>query len=117
MVDDGLIRIAAIGNLNAMGFDFVAMVLIKVKPGTVDAVASALAGYASVRFVAVLFGGADIVIQTLHNTLDELHGFVRNRLPVDLPDIVSVETFPEVRTIKSSWDWNTWFSLQQGRPK
>ena len=36
-----------------------------------------LAEYQSIRFVAILFGGADIVIQTLHTTLDELHEFVQ----------------------------------------
>lgn len=117
LTDDGLIRITAIGNLNRMGFDVVAMVLIKVRPGSVDACAAALAEYRSVRFVAMLFGNADIVIQTLHNTLDELHGFVRNQIPQDLPDVVSIETYPEVRTIKSSWSWDSWFELQQGEPE
>lgn len=117
MAEEKLMRITAIGNLNKMGFDAVAMVLIKVKPGRVEACADALAEYPSIRFVAILFGDADIVIQTLHTTLDDLHEFVRNRLPNDLPDIISFETYPEVRTIKSSWNWSSWFDLQQDKPK
>ncbi len=117
LAEDDLIRITAIGNLNRMGFDVVAMVLIKAKPGSVEACAEALAEYQSVRFVAILFGAADIVIQTLHTTLDELHVFVRNQIPKDIPDIISIETYPEARTIKSSWNWGSWFELLQDRPK
>ena len=115
LTDEGLIRITAIGNLNAMGFNAVAMVMIKVRPGAVDTCAAKLAEYSAVRFVAIIFGNADIVVQTIHSTLDELHRFVRIRLPQDLPEIVSTETFPEVRTIKSSWNWDTWFDLQEGK--
>lgn len=117
MAEEKLMRITAIGNLNKMGFDAVAMVLIKVKPGHVEECAAKLAEYQSIRFVAILFGGADIVIQTLHTTLDELHEFVRNQLPKDLPEIISFETYPEVRTIKSSWNWSSWFDLQQGKTR
>ncbi len=111
-----LIRITAIGNLNKMGFG-VAMALIKVRPGTVEACAAALAEYHSIRFVAILFGAADIAIQTLHTTLEELHVFVRSTLPNDIPDIISIEAYPEVRTIKSSWNWSSWFDLLQDKPE
>lgn len=113
LTEEGFIRVTAIGNLNALGFDVVAMVMIKVRPGTVDACADALAAYPSIRFVAILFGGADISIQTIHNTLEELHAFVRNTLPHEIPDIVSIDTFPEVRTVKSSWNWDDWFNLKK----
>lgn len=116
MAEESLIRITAIGNLNKMGFG-VAMALIKVRPGTVDACAAALADYPSIRFVTILFGGADIAIQTLYTTLEELHVFVRNTLPNDIPDILSIETYPEVRTIKSSWNWSTWFDLLGDKPE
>ncbi len=110
LTEKGLIRIAAIGNLISLGFDAVAMIMIKVKPGKVDEYAQGIAEYSSVRFVAILLGNADIAIQSLHNSLEELHEFVRNELPSRFPDIVSIEVFPEIKTIKSSWTWKDWFS-------
>lgn len=110
MTGDGLIRIAAIGNLLSLGFDAVAMIMIKVKPGRVEDYANAIAEYSSVRFVAILFGNADLAVQSLHHSLEELHEFVRIELPGRFPDILSIEVFPEVKTIKSSWTWNDWFS-------
>lgn len=112
MSDEGLIRIAAIGNLLALGFDVVAMIHFKVRADKIDAYAERMASYPSVRFVAVSIGNADIIIQSLHNNLNELHEFIRGDLPRELPEIVSTEIFPQVRTIKSAWSWDAWFELQ-----
>jgi Lrp/AsnC family transcriptional regulator for asnA, asnC and gidA len=115
LTESGLIRITAVGNLFALGFDVVAMLHIKAPPHLIDSCASAIAEYPFVRFVTITFGAADIIAQSLHASMESLHSFVRNELPARLPDITSVEIFPQVQTLKSSWSWETWFELQQDK--
>lgn len=113
LTDSGLIRIAAVGNFIALGFDVVALIHLKVPPAFVDDYARRIAEYASVRFVSISFGSADIIVQSLHTTMHSLHNFIRNEMPAQLPHITSVEVFPLVETLKSSWTWETWFGLEQ----
>ena len=112
LTEDDLIRITAIGNLQALGFDVVAMVHFKVLPGRVEEYAQVISEYAAVRFVSISLGNADIIFQSLHANIASLHDFVRNELSRRMPDIVSTEIFPLVKTLKSSWTWEAWFNLQ-----
>lgn len=113
LTSDGLIRITAIGNLQSLGFDVIAMVHFKVLPSRIEDYARIIAEYAAVRFVSISLGNSDIIFQSLHTSIPSLHDFVRNELPRRLPDIVSTEIFPLVKTLKSSWTWEAWFELQQ----
>lgn len=112
LTDAGLIRITAVGNLFSLGFDVVALLHIKAPPHSIDSCARAIADYPFVRFVTITFGATDIIAQSLHASMESLHNFVRNELPARLPDITSVEIFPQVQTLKSSWSWDAWFELQ-----
>jgi Lrp/AsnC family transcriptional regulator for asnA, asnC and gidA len=113
LTESGLIRITAVGNLFSLGFDVVAMLHVKARPNCIDGCARAIAEYPFVRFVTITFGATDIIAQSLHSSMESLHNFVRNELPARLPDIMSVEIFPQVQTLKSSWSWDAWFELQQ----
>jgi len=112
LTGDDLIRITAIGNLQALGFEVVAMVHFKVMPGRVEEYAQIISEYAAVRFVPISPRNADIIFQSLHANIASLHDFVRNELSRRMPDIVSTEIFPLVKTLKSSWTWESWFDLQ-----
>jgi Lrp/AsnC family transcriptional regulator, regulator for asnA, asnC and gidA len=117
LTDSGLIRIAAVGNFIALGFDTVAMLHIKVRPDQVDACARKLADFPSVRFVSISFGSTDIIAQSLHATSQSLHHFVRTVLPAALPEITALEVFPLVETVKSAWSWDRWFDLERDDPE
>lgn len=109
---EGLIRITAIGNLQALGFDVVAMVNLRVPPRRIEEYAALIAEYTAVRFVAISMGNADIIFQSLHTNIQNLHTFVRTELPAKMPDILSMEVYPLGKTLKSSWTWDAWFHLQ-----
>ena len=112
--EEGLARITLVGNLIELGFEAVAMILLKVPPNRVEEYADRIAQYPFVRFVAISLGTADIMFQSLHTDLPELHSFVRNELPCSLPDIVSVEVLPQVKTVKSA-SLDAWFELPNAR--
>ncbi len=109
LVELGYIRITAVGNPLRLGFDVVAITLIRVRPGTVEEVAARLAEFANVRFVGMSFGSADIIIQTLHANVQSLLKFIGTTLPAAAPGIASTETFQLAEVLKSSWDWRAWF--------
>lgn len=106
----GLIHITAVGDPLQLGVEVIAIVLVRVRPGTVAQTAAHLAKLPHVRFVGTSFGQADIVLQTLHGSVKALHAFVSEELPRRCPDISSTETFQLAEVVKSSWDWREWFS-------
>lgn len=110
MIDRGLIRISAVGSPLDLGFEAVAVVLIQVKPGASEEVAKKLAAIPHVRFVGTSFGSADIVIQTIHTTMQDLYSFVSNGLPEISPSIIRTETFQITNVVKSAWTWDDWLS-------
>ncbi|MEJ2666935.1 MAG: Lrp/AsnC family transcriptional regulator [Deinococcales bacterium] len=111
--DRRLIHITAVGDPLQLGVEAAAIILVRVRPGTVAQTASTLARLPYVRFVGTSFGQADIVIQTLHGSVKELHAFVTEELPSHCPDITSTETFQLAEVMKSSWDWREWFAQSE----
>ena len=113
LITDGLIHITAVGDPLKLGVNVMSVILIKVKPGTVKETAEKIARYSNVRFVGTSFGAADIIIQTLHPSIEALHRFVTEELPGAAAQIVSTETFQLVDRVKSSWHWQAWFDQQR----
>lgn len=110
MIDRGLIRISAVGSPLNLGFEAVALVLIQVRPGAIEDVAKRLADIPHVRFVSTTFGSADISIQTIHPTIQDLYAFISNELPEMMGSaIIRTETFQLTNVMKSSWTWDDWW--------
>jgi len=42
-------------------------------------------------------------------TLESLHRFISQEVPRAAPAITKTETFQLARTVKSTWNWRTWF--------
>lgn len=113
LVANDLIRITPVGNMLALGIDVVAAVHLRVRPGTAEKVARALAERPNIRFVAMTFGSADIIIQILHKDAASLRDFINHELPRIAPDVTATETFQTSKVIKSSWTWGDWFEYQE----
>ncbi len=112
LTETGLIRVTAVGDMFNLGFDVIAMIHLNIRPDKIDEYAARIAEYSYVRFVAISVGKADIILQSLHNSMHDLHAFTRNELLQNLPDITAMEIFPLVQRVKSSWSWDAWFDLQ-----
>lgn len=112
LTEEGLIRITAVGDPQKLGVHINAISLIRVTPGGIKETAERLKKFPNVRFVGTSFGAADIIIQTLHSSLQELHSFVSETIPKIAPDVSSTETFQIAEVKKSSWEWRAWFEAQ-----
>lgn len=112
LLERGLIHITAVGDPLSLGVNVVAISLIRVRPGHVKEAAERLTRFPNVRFVGSSFGSADIIIQTLHSSVQELHAFISQTVPEAVPEVTSTETFQLAEVLKSSWDWRAWFEQQ-----
>jgi Lrp/AsnC family transcriptional regulator, regulator for asnA, asnC and gidA len=108
----GLIHITAVGDPQKLGVSVNAISLIRVKPGTTKETAERLSSFPNVRFVGISFGSADIIIQTLHASVQELHEFISLHVPKAIPAVTATETFQLADVLKSSWDWREWFAQE-----
>lgn len=115
LMDEGYVKVTAVGNAQRLGIDMVAVTLLRLEPGHVKEAADHLAAYPNVRFVGMSFGSADVIIQTLHRSQKGLHRFLTEELPTALPAIRSMETFQLAEVVKSSWDWEAWLNLASER--
>jgi len=114
LIDRGMIHITAVGDPLRLGVEVAAISLIRVRPGHIIAAANLLASFPNVRFVGTSFGSADIIIQTLHSSAQELHHFIADQVPKAIPEVISTETFQLAEVLKSSWEWRTWFEGEAG---
>ncbi len=111
LMEEGYIRVTAVGNALRLGVDVMALTLLRVEPGHVSETAAILAEYRNVRFVGMSFGSADVIIQTLHRSQRDLHRFLSEEVPAKATAIRSMETFQLAEVVKSSWDWEAWLNL------
>ena len=111
LMEEGYIRVTAVGNALRFGNTVMALTMLRVEPGHVTEVAEKLATYRNVRFVGMSFGSADVIIQTLHRSQKDLHRFLVDEVPAAAPAIKSMETFQLAEVVKSSWDWEAWLNL------
>jgi Lrp/AsnC family transcriptional regulator for asnA, asnC and gidA len=106
-------KVTVVGNPLALGVGVGAMILLRVAPGQLRRTAETITGFTSVRFVALSFGRGDLIIQTLHKGISELHEFVSETLPNAAPAITSTETLQLAEVMKSSWHWGDWFDYME----
>ncbi len=111
MVEGGLLEVVATGDPMKFGIAVDAVTLIKTRPGEAEAVAKALTQLDEVRYVGLGIGSADVVIESLHPSIDELYRFLSQAIPA-IEGITAHETIQIVRIFKSTWDWRAWLKRQ-----
>lgn len=107
--DEDLIRVTLVGSPLALGVGVSAMTMMRVRPGHVRETAEVLSQLKNVRFVGLSFGPADVMIQSLHKDVADLHHFVSELIPQVAPAVTSTDTFQLAEVMKSSWTWGDWF--------
>lgn len=107
MVEGGLLKVLATGDPRKFGIQIDTLTLIKTNPRTVESVARALSELEAVRYVGIGIGSADVVIESLHPSIDSLYRFLSNTLPA-IKGVSSYETIQIARILKSEWDWKAW---------
>lgn len=104
LVKTGVIRISAIPNPHAVGYDIVADVLVEVEPGLIDRVARTLAQHEEVSYVATSIGENDVSVQIVAHTNQEVYAFATEVIG-KLPGVRKTTTSIVPLTLKDVYQW------------
>jgi len=99
LLDERIIRIVAIADPHALGYNVRAMIGIRVHPGKIDAVADKLASYANVHYALMTTGPYDLVAWAVFRDTDELSGFIRKELG-NIDGLASYESMLTLKVVK-----------------
>lgn len=80
LLHERIIRIVAIADPRALGYNVRAMIGMKTMPGMLDAVADKLASYANVHYAMLTTGPYDLIAWGVFRNTDELSGFISGEL-------------------------------------
>lgn len=95
LIQEDVLTIAAVPNMEKLGYKTGAFIGLQVRPGTADDVADALSGLAEVHYVSVTTGGYDVFLwvglesaerlgELLHNSIAAIDGVQRTETFVNL---------------------------------
>jgi len=104
MVEDGIIRISAIVNPKAIGFNVVADVMLEVEADSIQEVAQHLALYECVSYVAYAIGDTDLSVQVIARDNDEVYRFV-TEVVGKTPGVRKTSTMIVPQVLKDVYQW------------
>ena len=106
LLDEHIIRIVAIADPHALGYNVRAMIGIKTQPGMVDAVAEKLASYANVHYALLTTGPYDLVAWVVFRDTDELSSFIRSELG-SIEGLAGYESMLTLKVVKDLMSYPT----------
>jgi Lrp/AsnC family transcriptional regulator for asnA, asnC and gidA len=104
MVEEGIIKISAIVNPHALGFQVIADVFIEVEPGKIAEVAHALATHPMVSYVAFSIGERDISAQIVASDNQAVYEFATEVIG-HLPGVRKTTTSIVPMRLKDVYQW------------
>lgn len=104
LVQDKIIRIAAVANPFKVGLPTVALISIDADLSRFQEVTQALVAMKEVRYVGCATGAHDIIIEAIFASNSDLLRFVSERLS-QVPGILKTETSIQLDVLKRSYEW------------
>jgi Lrp/AsnC family transcriptional regulator for asnA, asnC and gidA len=102
LLDERIIRVVAIADSAALGYNTRATIGISAQPHKIDAVARELASIKNVHHVVINTGHFDLIVSTDFRGPEELSNFVREALG-NIPGLISHETMVCLKTTKDNF--------------
>lgn len=102
LLDDGIIRIVATVDPFDVGYEAPVIICLKVARGRLDEVAEHLSALPEVRYIGASAGRADLIIEVVTRTSQDLARFLTTEL-VNVDGILDSETSFIFRIYKQSW--------------
>ena len=102
LVQDGIIRIAAVPDPEKLGYETEALVGIQVDPDKIDSVANSLAGLPAASLVAVTTGAFDIFAWVTLPSSEELGVFLKTKVGT-ITGVRRTETFVSLSVRKRAY--------------
>jgi len=105
LVEDGIVKLVAIVNPSALGYDVTADIFLEVEPGRLEDVAQQLVAMEEVAYVGLTTGERDISIQVFVPTVDALYRFITEKLQ-RIPGVIGTTTYVVPRVLKWLHHWS-----------
>jgi len=105
LVHDGIITIGAFANGPRIGLPIQAMILLQVAPIRYDAVIAAVIALDEVRWVGVLSGPHDLLIEAMLPSNEALRRLLLEKL-AKIEGITQMQTAQVLQVAKIAFDWN-----------
>lgn len=106
LLEKKIIRIQAVVDPFAVGFDSIASVWMKVDPRKINDAAEAVASHANVKTVDICTGRYDIIAWAMFRGLNDLNDFITQELS-SVPGLSYTETMPHLKIWKASYRFST----------
>jgi Lrp/AsnC family transcriptional regulator for asnA, asnC and gidA len=104
LLNEGLIRIAAVASPFALGYQVVAILGLQLDRSYQRQVEQALHGMPEVRFVGLTLGSYDAILEVWLASTDALLAFLTDQIS-PLPGLQRVEAWQVLKLSKYSYDW------------
>jgi len=104
LLDNKIIKIKAIINPASLGYSVIADVFIEAEPASIREVATRLAEFECISYVACSIGERDISAQIIGRTNAEVYGFVTEVIG-KIPGVRKTTTSIVPMTLKDVYDW------------
>jgi len=105
-LDERIIRIVAIADPRALGYNVRAMIGIRTRPGMLDTVADRMSSYANVHYALLTTGPYDLVAWVVFRDTDELSGFIRKEVG-SIEGVASYESMLTLKVVKDLLSYPT----------
>jgi Lrp/AsnC family transcriptional regulator for asnA, asnC and gidA len=105
LIRSGVIRVRAIVNPVAVGYEVIGDVMIEVAPGQLQDVAESLVQFDNVSYVAGSVGDGDLNIQIYARDTEDLLRFVDEQI-CKVPNVTRTRTMMVPWKIKDVYEWN-----------
>lgn len=100
----GILQIVGIADPLRIGFDFMALVGIRVRPGTATAVSEAIAAFPETSYVVTTTGPHDVFVETICRDGEHFAEFLMERVH-RVDGVLSTETFVILGIHKLAYGW------------
>lgn len=104
LINEGVIKIAAVTDPFKVGMGVVALIHLDVELSHLEEVAEKLVEKQCVRVVAYATGGYDIMVEAMFPSQQDLLDFLKDELPL-IPGIRKTETSILLSILKRSYEW------------
>jgi len=104
LIEEGVIKVAAVANPYALGFKAPAIIGLHVNLDGLEETAEQLAALPGVRYVAITTGNFDIILEGYWADNEQLSNFLLKELP-KVPGINGPQTSLLLRIVRQSYDW------------
>jgi Lrp/AsnC family transcriptional regulator, regulator for asnA, asnC and gidA len=99
----GVLQVVGIADPLAIGFDRMALIGVKVRPGTLDDACAAITAFPETSYVAAIAGSYDVIVEVVCRDTEHFTELLKRLHVVD--GITSTESFLVLEIHKMAYGW------------